>query len=231
MLILNRYMLKDEYKKIIDDKPWQEMKDYFDELPVADVTQITQLDINTEEWIAFTLDNFDLAEQKWEIAKPHYPESAKKFVSINNAVGRNKHNTFELNYGMNGDSNEKLKTLLGAENIQKLKADPDTILIRFIVKMPGHGVAWHKDDGGSYGQFFPNVKLNKDTTTEKGRVKRLWFPIQEWKDGHVFQISKTVLSHWKKGEVFQIPFGIGHASSNFGYSPQYTVSFTAVIND
>ena len=47
----------------------------------------------------------------------------------------------------------------------------------------------------------------------------------------ISQISKTVLSNWKKGEVYQIPFGVGHASGNFGYTPQYTVSFTAVIKD
>ena len=124
---------------------------------------------------------------------------------------------------MNGDSNEKLKTLLGAENIEKLKADPESVLMRFIVKMPGHGIAWHYDDAGSYKTKFPNADTSK--------LKRLWFSVQDWKDGHAFQISKTVLSNWNKGSVYQIPFGIGHASSNFGYTPQYTVSFTGIISD
>ena len=138
-------MQKEEYKKLLDDKPWMEMEEHFDSLPVAGVNPITQIDINTEEWIEFTLDNFDLAQQKWESPKEHYTEYSNKWATLNNELGRNEHNTFELNYGMNGNSNEKLKDLLGTENIKKLKADPDSILMRFIVKMPGHGIAWHQD--------------------------------------------------------------------------------------
>jgi hypothetical protein len=216
-------MFKEDYKKIIEEKPWQEMEQYFNDLPVARVPVLHTLDIDTQEWIDFTVENFDLAQQKWESPKEHYSEYSNEWASVNNQLGRNEHNTFELNYGMLGDSNEKLKTLLGDENIKKLKADPDSILMRLIVKMPGHGIAWHLDDAGSYKTKFPNADISK--------LKRLWFPVQDWKDGHAFQISKTVITHWKAGQVHQIPFGLGHASSNFGYTPQYTVSFTGLIND
>jgi len=216
-------MFKEDYKKIIEEKPWQEMEQYFNDLPVAQVPILHTLDIDTQEWIDFTVENFELAQQKWESPKEHYSEYSNKWASVNNQLGRNEHNTFELNYGMLGDSNEKLKALLGDENIKKLKADPDSILMRFIVKMPGHGIAWHLDDAGSYKKKFPNADISK--------LKRLWFPVQDWKDGHAFQISKTVITNWKAGQVHQIPFGLGHASSNFGYVPQYTVSFTGVIDD
>ena len=216
-------MFKEDYKKIIEEKPWQEMEQYFNDLPVAQVPILHTLDIDTQEWIDFTVENFELAQQKWESPKEHYSEYSNKWASVNNQLGRNEHNTFELNYGMLGDSNEKLKALLGDENIKKLKADPDSILMRFIVKMPGHGIAWHLDDAGSYKTKFPNADVYK--------LKRLWFPVQDWKDGHAFQISKTVITNWKAGQVHQIPFGLGHASSNFGYVPQYTVSFTGVIDD
>ena len=216
-------MLKSDYQNIIENKPWREMEEHFSKLPIAKVEPIAHININTEEWIQFTLDNFELAQQKWESPKAHYTDSSNKWANVNNYLGRNEHNTFELNYGMNGDSNEKLKALLGSDNIKKLKADPDSILMRFIVKMPGHGIAWHQDDAGSYKKKFPDADINK--------LKRLWFSIQDWKDGHAFQISKTVLHNWTKGDVYNIPFGLGHASSNFGYSPQYTVSFTGIIND
>ncbi len=216
-------MLKSQYEKLLENQPWQEMETHFDTLPVAKVEPIAQIKIETEDWIRFTVDNFDLAQQKWESPKEHYTEYSNKWATINNDLGRNEHNTFELNYGINGDSNDKLKNLLGEANIRTLKADPDTILMRFIVKMPGHGIAWHQDDAGSYQKKFPNADINK--------LKRLWFSIQDWKDGHAFQISKTVISNWSKGAVYHIPFGVGHASSNFGYVPQYTVSFTGVIND
>lgn len=216
-------MLLKEYKQLIQDRPWQEMEKYFDSLPVADVPVINQLDIDTQQWIDFTVENFDLAQQKWESPKEHYSDYSNKWAKINNQLGRNEHNTFELNYGMNGDSNEKLKQLLGGDNIKKLKADPDSILMRFIVKMPGHGIAWHLDDAGSYKTKFPEADTSK--------LRRLWFPVQDWKDGHAFQISKTVVTNWKAGQVHNIPFGLGHASSNFGYAPQYTVSFTGIIDD
>ena len=216
-------MLKNEYKNLVTQRPWQEMEQHFDALPVQAVKQVTQLDLEPQKWVNFTIEEFDHAQQKWESPKEHYSEDSNRWASLNNRLGRNEHNTFELNYGMNGDTNTKLIDLLGNQNIVKLRARPESILMRLIVKMPGHGIAWHFDDAGSYTSKFPDA--------DKSKLKRLWFPVLDWKDGHAFQISKTVLTHWKAGDVYEIPFGAGHASSNFGYSPQYTVSFTAIIDD
>jgi len=213
-------MDKKDYVDLITEKPWKEMEDHFNGIQSVEVEPINQISIDTKEWIQFTIDNFDLAQQKWECPKDHYTNDSNRWAEINNRVGRNKDNTFELNYGMNGDTNEKLKGLLGNQNIDKLGVEPDSVLMRLIVKLPGHGIAWHKDDASSYAKKFGVADLKK--------LKRLWFSIADWKDGHVFQISKTVLTHWKKGTVYEIPFGIGHASSNFGYCPQYTVSFTGI---
>jgi len=213
----------EEYKKLVDTKPWKTVEDHFDSLPVADVKLVTKLDINTPEWIQFTLDHFKDVQQKWEKPKEHYADYSNELASINNVLGRNEHNTHELNYGMNGDTNQALKELLGTKNIEKLNVIPDSVLIRFIVKMPGHGIAWHYDDAGSYKTKFSQFNFD--------RLKRYWFAVQDWKDGHAFQISKTILTHWKAGDVYEIPFGVGHASSNFGLNPQYTVSFTGVLND
>lgn len=213
----------EEYKKLIDTKPWQTVEEHFDSLPVAEVKLVTKLDINVSDWIQFTLDHFKDVQQKWETHKDHYSDFSNQLAAINNLLGRNEHNTHELNYGMNGRTNEALKELLGARNIEKLNVNTDSVLIRFIVKMPGHGIAWHFDDAGSYKKKFSKFNFE--------RLKRYWFPVQDWKDGHAFQISKTVLTHWKAGDVYEIPFGSGHASSNFGLNPQYTVSFTGVTND
>ena len=221
-------MLKHEYEKLLKDKPWQEMEDYFKAMPPCEIKPIGQLDINTEDWVQFTLDNFDDVQQKYEIPKDHYGELANKWASINNTLGRNEHNTWELNYGMNGDSNEKLLDLLGDKNLEKMNVIRDTVLIRLIVKFPGHGLAWHQDEAGSYRKKM-DLDFDENFITNKGTLKRLWFSVQDWEDGHVMQISKTVLSDVKKGEVYQIPWNVGHASSNFGYKPQMTVSFTGVV--
>jgi hypothetical protein len=60
--------------------------------------------------------------------------------------------------------------------------------------------------------------------------KQLDINTNDWHDGHVFQVAKTVLSNWTKGVAYDIPFGTGHASSNFGYRPMYSVSFTGVLD-
>ena len=216
-------MLKSQYEKLIQDKPWTEMSTYFDNLEPTDVSKVNHLDIDPEQWIKFTVDEFDLAQQEWEQPRTHYTGLEKKWAEINNLVGRNRGNSFELNYGRNGDTNYKLKEILGMKNIKRLNALPDTVFMRLLVKMPGHGIAWHHDGNGTYKKMFPDVDHSK--------VKRFWFSVQDWKDGHAFQVSKTVLTHWQKGDVYNIPFGIGHASTNFGYIPQYTVSFTAIIDE
>ena len=117
------------------------MEDHFNNIPAATINPINKIDIDTDDWIKFTVDNFDLAQQKWECPKEHYTGDSNRWAEINNTLGRNKDNTFELNYGMNGDTNQKLKELLGHDNIKKLNVDADSVLMRFIVKMPGHGIA------------------------------------------------------------------------------------------
>lgn len=225
-------MEKQEYVDLITQKPWKKMQKHFDALEPIDVKPLVQLDVDPQQWIDFTVENFHNAKQEWEMPKEHYPPHSKEWATINNAIGRNKHNTFELNYGTLGDTNEKLKALLGYDNLELLNVDPATVLITLLVKLPGHGIAWHQDDAGSYRKKFPHLKLDAvNNKTNQGTLKRLWWSVDDWHDGHAFQISKTVLTHWKAGEVYHIPWGHGHASSNFGYCPQYTVSFTGVVFD
>jgi len=225
-------MNKEDYTNLIATKPWKKMQDHFDALEPIEVKPLSKLDIDPQQWIDFTVENFHNAKQEWEIPKDHYPSHAKEWASINNSLGRNKHNTFELNYGMLGDTNERLKELLGKDNMIKLNVDPSTVLIRLLVKLPGHGVAWHQDDAASYRKKFPHLNIDADTKrNSQGQLKRLWWSADDWHDGHAFQISKTVLTNWKAGEVYHIPWGYGHASTNFGYCPQYTVSFTGLVLD
>ena len=212
------FMEKSEYVNLLESKPWQEMEDTFNDLSIVPIRSTKQFSINTQDWIDFSIDNFELASHKWEEPKSHYSDDGKKWNIVNNILGRNKHNSFELSYGMLGDGNKQIVDLLGLDNISILGVDPKTVLMKLIVKFPGHGMAWHRDYWDSYILKFPNCDPTK--------LKRYWFSVADWQDGHVFQVSKTMISHWKKGDIFEIPFGLGHASSNFGYSPMFTVSFT-----
>ena len=62
-------MLKEDYKKIVTERPWTPISEHFNNLPITEVNKLTNLDINTEDWIQFTIDNFDQAQQNWEIPR------------------------------------------------------------------------------------------------------------------------------------------------------------------
>ena len=213
-------MEKQQYINLLTEAPWNHIDDFYKDKNSLSAPYITKIDIDSDAWIQYTVDNFDLAQQKWEKPKKHYAEEEKIIASVNNKLGRNEHNSFELNYGINGNTNQELVTMLGAENIERMGIDPDGILIRLIVNMPGHGVAWHHDAANSYFRKFPEY------TGTLNDLTRLWFSAVPWHNGHVFQIGSSMLHNWSAGDVWQIPWGVPHGSINFGYHIKYTVSLT-----
>jgi hypothetical protein len=230
---INHSMNKQYYIKLIKDSPWKWVKNYFDNLDTFVPKKLAKLDIKTEEWVKFSIDYFDQALQTHEEPKPHYTEFANKISALNVAMGRNIHNSFELYYGTQEETNQKIIELLGESNRKRLRLIPDFLLLKLIVKMPGHGSAWHIDHLGRYTEKFGD-RLNIDKSTHRcqyGQVVRLWFPITDWDNGHMFQISETVLTNWQPGDVYQIPFGMGHCSANAGYVPLMTVSLTGIIDE
>ena len=178
------------------------------------------LALDSDTFIDFTEDYFELADQDWERQKDHYPDEGNVRVRDNMNLSYGKHNTFLLKYGNNGDTNEKLKELFGFGNLSKLNLIPDTVLMRLIVKLPGHGIAIHLDDASTYIQKF--------SLEYKEKAKRLWFPVSQWEDGHFFQISDKVLSHWSVGDGYEIPWGVPHLGVNFGLKTQFTLNITGV---
>ena len=212
-------MKKEEYVNILEERLWERVDDYFGDKNNVQVAKINHVNIDPQEWIQFSVDNFDLAQQNHEKPKEHYIEEMNWLSIVNNKLGRNEHNSFELKYGMNGDTNEQLIAMLGEENIDRLGIEQDYILIRLLVNMPGNGVPWHEDAAESYLRRFPQVRGLDECV-------RLWFPVIDWKNGHAFQIGNSVLTHWQAGDVWNIPWGVPHASTNFGYHCKYTVSLT-----
>jgi len=213
-------MDKQEYLDLLNSKPWEIIENIYGEKTLQKPTYITKLDINSEDWIQFTVDNFELAQQKAEQERPHYTELANLIARQNNKLGRNAGNSFELNFGMNGNTNETLVTLLGNENINRLGIKQEGILVRLIVNTPGHGASWHHDSADSYLTKFPECE---------GKIEelvRFWFSVVPWYNGHVFQVGSSMLYGWQAGDAWQIPWKVPHASSNFGYNLKYTVSLT-----
>ena len=222
---------KQEYIKLVATKPWNKVKEAFLAIDIVDIPLVTTLSILPADWVDFSVHNIALAKQQWQDVKPHYTGSANELALILNNLGRDEGNTTNINYGTVGNTNDKLLQLLGAANIQSLGLDPSTILIKLLVKMPGHGFPWHFDDAASYNVKFPQLAIDNNKTCSLGKVVRYWFPVSDWADGHVLQISDTVIHHWKAGDTYILPWGQGHASSNFGYMPMYTVSLTGILLD
>ena len=213
-------MIKEEYTSLLLEKPWDNIDEYFGDLNLLPKTErVRRIDIDTEQWVQFTVDNFELADQNYECPKPHCVDDSNWISEINNRLGRNEHNSFGLNWGKQGNTNEKLLNFLGEENINKLGLEQDCILVRLLAYTPGHGAAWHKDSGESYREMFSEIKSLNECI-------RLWFPVTDWKNGQAFQIGSTVLTHWQAGDVWHIPWGVPHASTNFGYNIKYSVSLT-----
>ena len=213
-------MEKTEYLHLIEQSKniSSEMGWYFRELKYHVPKKVCDIDIISNDWIDFTCSHFDLAQHKVEQPREHYDKEANWLATCNQIMGRNSGNTQELNFGLNSNTNDLLVDMLGDANIKKMGLQREGLLLRLIVNTPGHGIAWHEDGASSYRKKFPHLV---------GDIKRLWFPVIDWKDGHVFQIGSEVLSKWKSGNVWHIPGGVPHGSSNFGY----TINIRVVLQE
>ena len=226
-------MEKPDYKRLMNEKPWQWAKDRFDRIDTYVPTKVAKLDIDPEAWIKFSVDNFDLAHPTHEVPKPHYDEFSNKMANLNVEMGMNINNSFALLYGVDLETNQKMIEMFGESNRKLLNLRPDYLFLKLIVKMPGHSSAWHVDDLGRYTERFKDeLQIDKDTQMcQHGQIVRSWFPVTDWDNGHTFQISKSIITNWQAGDVYNIPFGMGHCSSNAGYVPQLTVSLTGIVHN
>ena len=221
----NLYMNIDKslLKQLWSIKPWNKIENMFKDIPACPIPKYKTLTLDQQQWIEFSIENFDNANQSYD-ADPGDVELG----NLLKICGRDKGNTFSLMYGMHGDSNKQLVSLIGDDNLKLLGLDPQYCLTSLIVKFAGHGVPWHNDNGVTYKRMFPDLNLDENLTCDKGTMERFWFPIFDWSNGHVFQISNTVISNWRSGDTYIIPKNQPHASSNFGYMPQYSVSLSCI---
>jgi len=216
-------MLKKEYLFYCDLRPWEFAEYAYENNSFYDLVKLPSVDIDFTNYLEFTKTYFDDAEQDWEQEKDHYSKIGNFRAKINKLLGFGKHNSFVLNFGKKADTNSLLKDLFGDDNFTKLNLIPDTVLMRLIVKLPGHGFPYHVDDASSYHKRFSSNLVKK--------AKRIWIPISPWADGHMFQISDKVITHWKTGDAYQIPWGVPHLGVNYGLKPQITLNITGCTNE
>jgi hypothetical protein len=56
-------MEKQDYVNILEERLWERVDDYFGDLNTVQVAQVNHVDINPKDWIQFSIDNFELADQ------------------------------------------------------------------------------------------------------------------------------------------------------------------------
>ena len=106
--------------------------------------------IQSETWIQFCIDHYDLGDHMWEQSQDYYSDETVKMINDNLSIGRHKYNTYAINYGRQPQASSLLKKLLGDDNIKKMNLNPDYLLVRLILKLPGQGVAWHVDEANTF---------------------------------------------------------------------------------
>ena len=216
-------MNKSDYEAYWNEKLWESVENLYGSQKPNELKQLPPVKINYSDFIDYSISHFELAQHDWEQQKDYYSNAGNKKAMFNIDIGYGKHNSFVLNYGKKGESNEQLKYLFGARNFEILRLLPETVLMRLIVKFPGHGFPYHTDDASSYQKRFSANLVKK--------AKRIWIPISPWADGHMFQISDKVITHWKSGDAYQIPWGVPHLGVNYGLKPQFTLNITGVVYD
>ena len=226
-------MTKEEYLKLIKGEKWKWAKEHFDSLEKKIPERVGKVDIDPEQWIQFSIDSFDDASQNYPVRNDDCKDFNCKLTNLHVDMGRNKHNSFGLNFGWIGQTNQKMIDMFGVDNLKMLNLRPDFVYFNLFVKLPGHGVTWHVDSNRAFQHVY-RKELQIDMvnqTCQYGKIVRLWFPVTHWDNGHMFQVSETVIANWMPGDVYNIPFGMGHCSANAGYVPQMSVSLTGIIND
>jgi hypothetical protein len=184
-----------------------------------------------EEYEQFMKDNMKHCEKKY-YEKTYQKGVNELTLNLPLRCGYNHRNTCEYNWGEYGDTQKKLKYIIGGkETIEdELGFDYETSSVRLLAYLPGQILPWHFDNMGNW--FKKNKNLNPDIDTmtcDMGDIKRYFIAITDWHWGHFLQIANSYFPKWKSGEVYEIPKGVYHLSANIGIRLKVTASITGVV--
>lgn len=87
---------------------------------------------------------------------------------------------------------------------------------------PGYIIPMHRDHFKNYC-----IRFNHPRT----RVKRRLVFIEDWKDGHYFQLGDQVYHNWSQGDYVEWGSESRHMGANVGSQPRYTCQVTGVENE
>ena len=180
-----------------------------------------KVEMHWQALIEWAESNLDLATVKDYIPRPFTREDALRQAVMIQNLGYSKHNTTELNWGIEPEHNEILKNFLGEEARSRLNLEQDSMLVRLLRYDPGHCIPLHTD---SYDGF-------KKLYGDKADIKRYFIAVSPWDWGHFLQVHDNMIHHWEPGYCVEVPNEAFHLSGNCGISPKYTLTVTGFVNE
>ena len=180
-----------------------------------------KVEMHWQALIEWAESNLDLATVKDYIPRPFTREDALRQAVMIQNLGYSKHNTTELNWGIEPEHNEILKNFLGEEALSRLNLEQDSMLVRLLRYDPGHCIPLHTD---SYDGF-------KKLYGDKADIKRYFIAVSPWDWGHFLQVHDNMIHHWEPGYCVEVPNEAFHLSGNCGISPKYTLTVTGFVNE
>jgi hypothetical protein len=87
--------------------------------------------------------------------------------------------------------------------------------------LPGMILPYHSD---RYGYYLSN---NSNITIDS--VQRVIVFLEDWKSGHISEISGESHTNWKKGDWISWKSSTPHMAANLGHSDRYTLQITGIV--
>ena len=95
----------------------------------------------------------------------------------------------------------------------------DTFTVSVIKQLPGSTNPLHLD---SFYQFSKIQKI------DPARCVRLNIFLENWKNGHYFEIMNQPITKWKRGDTVMIEYEEYHLAGNMGIENRYTLQITGI---
>jgi hypothetical protein len=83
---------------------------------------------------------------------------------------------------------------------------------------PGYVLPFHSDLYSKYTEIFGIKNIND--------IERIIVFLEDWKDGHILQVGKLLLSSWQAGTWISWRGAETHLAANLGNADRYTLQIT-----
>lgn len=106
-------------------------------------------------------------------------------------------------------------------NLLDSKFDMDSITHSVQKMSPGMILPYHSDKYGYYRSQRPGLEIEN--------IKRVIIFLEDWKAGHISEVSGESHSNWKRGDWISWSGSTPHLAANLGFEDRYSLQLTGII--